>query len=183
MQTAQNSKAPAQRLADRAAEWLVLAAVGAGVLTFVIWFFVIGQTALFALTLAVTAVVIACPDALGLATPTAVAVGTGIGARNGILIKNATALEQTSKIQAIIFDKTGTLTEGKPAVTDTVVFAGNLWQPYPLSRSAWRNSRNTPIVAGKIPQPRSTTCWPNTWIGSSRITSRPWKASGRDMPT
>ena len=123
VQTAQNSKAPAQRLADRAAEWLVLVAVGAGVLTFVIWFFVIGQTALFALTLATTAIVIACPDALGLATPTAVAVGTGVGARNGILIKNATALEQASKIQAIIFDKTGTLTEGKPAVTDTVVFA------------------------------------------------------------
>src|SRR5437016_12007671 len=122
VQTAQNSKAPAQRLADRAAEWLVLAAVGAGVLTFLIWFFVIGQTALFALTLAVTAIVIACPDALGLATPTAVAVGTGIGARNGILIKNATALEQASKIQAIIFDKTGTLTEGKPSVTDMVVF-------------------------------------------------------------
>ncbi len=123
VQTAQNSKAPAQRLADRAAEWLVLAAVSAGVLTFLVWFFVIGQTALFALTLAVTAVVIACPDALGLATPTAVAVGTGIGARNGILIKNATALEQASKIQAIIFDKTGTLTEGKPAVTNSVAFA------------------------------------------------------------
>src|SRR6266699_3842422 len=123
VQTAQNSKAPAQRLADRAAEWLVLTAVSAGVLTFLVWYFVIGQTALFAMTLAVTAVVIACPDALGLATPTAVAVGTGIGARNGILIKNATALEQASKIQAIIFDKTGTLTEGKPAVTDMAVFA------------------------------------------------------------
>jgi Cu2+-exporting ATPase len=123
VQTAQNSKAPAQRLADRAAEWLVLAAVSAGVLTFLVWFFVIGQTALFALTLAVTAIVIACPDALGLATPTAVAVGTGIGARNGILIKNATALEQTSNIQAIIFDKTGTLTEGKPAVTNIIAFA------------------------------------------------------------
>jgi P-type Cu2+ transporter len=123
VQAAQNSKAPAQRLADRAAEWLVLAAVSAGVLTFLVWFFVIGQTALFALTLAVTAVVIACPDALGLATPTAVAVGTGIGARNGILIKNATALEQASKIQAIIFDKTGTLTEGKPTVTTLVAFA------------------------------------------------------------
>jgi Cu2+-exporting ATPase len=123
VQTAQNSKAPAQRLADRAAEWLVLAAVSAGILTFLVWFFVIGQTALFALTLAVTAIVIACPDALGLATPTAVAVGTGIGARNGILIKNATALEEVSKIQAIIFDKTGTLTEGKPAVTNVVAFA------------------------------------------------------------
>ncbi len=122
VQSAQNSKAPAQRLADRAAEWLALAAVGAGLLTFLVWFFVIGQTVLFALTLAVTAIVIACPDALGLATPTAVAVGTGIGARNGILIKNATALEQASRIQAIIFDKTGTLTEGKPSVTDMVVF-------------------------------------------------------------
>src|SRR5258708_27240143 len=70
VQTAQNSKAPAQRLADRAAEWLVLAAVTAGVLTFLVWFFVIGQTALFALTLAVTAVVIACPSALCLSTPT-----------------------------------------------------------------------------------------------------------------
>jgi len=123
VQTAQHSKAPAQRLADRAAEWLVLAAVSAGVLTFLIWLFVIGQTVLFALTLAVTAVVIACPDALGLATPTTVAVGTGIGARNGILIKNATALEQTSRIQAIVFDKTGTLTEGKPVVTTIVAFA------------------------------------------------------------
>ena len=123
VQVAQNSKAPAQRLADRAAQWLVIAAVGTGLLTFLVWFFVIHETALFALTLAVTAVVIACPDALGLATPTAVAVGTGIGARNGILIKNATALEQASRIQAIIFDKTGTLTEGKPSVTDLVPFS------------------------------------------------------------
>ncbi len=122
VQVAQNSKAPAQRLADRAAQWLVIAAVGAGLLTFLIWFFVIHETALFALTLAVTAIVIACPDALGLATPTAVAVGTGIGARHGILIKNATALEQASRIQEIIFDKTGTLTEGKPSVTDLVPF-------------------------------------------------------------
>ncbi len=122
VQTAQNSKAPAQRLADRAAQYLVLFAVGAGLSTFLVWFFVIHQTALFALTLAVTAVVIACPDALGLATPTAVAVATGIGARHGILIKNATALEQASRIRAIIFDKTGTLTEGKPTVTDVMAF-------------------------------------------------------------
>src|SRR5260221_5288105 len=92
VQTAQNSKAPAQRLADRAAEWLVLVAVCAGLLTFLISFFWIPQTPLFAVTLAVTVIVITCPDALGLATPTAVAVGTGIGARTGMLIQNATAL-------------------------------------------------------------------------------------------
>jgi Cu2+-exporting ATPase len=125
VQTAQNSKAPAQRLADRAAQYLVIGAVGAGLLTFLVWFFIIHQTTLFALTLAVTAVVIACPDALGLATPTAVAVGTGLGARHGILIKNATALEQASRIQAIIFDKTGTLTEGKPTVTDILALPAN----------------------------------------------------------
>lgn len=121
VQTAQNSKAPAQRLADQWAQWLVMVAVVVGFVTFGVWFFIIGKTALFALTLGVTALVISCPDALGLATPMAVAVSTGMGARKGILIKNATALEQTSKIQAIIFDKTGTLTEGKPAVTDTVL--------------------------------------------------------------
>src|SRR5258708_34959083 len=87
VQTAQNSKAPAQRLADRAAEWLVLAAVSAGVLTFIVWFFVIGQTALFALTLAVTAVGIACPDALGFATPTAVAGGAGALEAEGRVFK------------------------------------------------------------------------------------------------
>ncbi len=92
-------------------------------MTFLVWFLMIHQTALFALTLAVTVIVIACPDALGLATPTAVAVGTGIGARNGILIKNAVTLEQTSRIQAIIFDKTGTLTMGKPSVTDIAPLA------------------------------------------------------------
>ena len=128
VQTAQNSKAPAQRLADRAAQWLVAAAIGFGALTFLAWFFFgarfvpVGTTPfVFALTLAITVVVIACPDALGLATPTAVMVGTGLGAQNGILFKNATALEQTSKVGAIIFDKTGTLTRGQPEVTDIVV--------------------------------------------------------------
>jgi Cu2+-exporting ATPase len=128
VQTAQNSKAPAQRLADRAAQWLVAAAIGFGTLTFLAWFFLgaryvpAGTTPfVFALTLAITVVVIACPDALGLATPTAVMVGTGLGAQNGILFKNATALEQTSKVGAIIFDKTGTLTRGQPEVTDVVV--------------------------------------------------------------
>jgi heavy metal translocating P-type ATPase len=79
---------------------------------------------MFALTFAISTVVIACPDALGLATPTAVAVGTGLGAKHNILIKDAPTLEQVSKIQAVVLDKTGTLTEGKPKVTDTVVVKG-----------------------------------------------------------
>ena len=120
VETAQNSKAPGQRLADRAAQYLVILAVGAGLITFTVWYFGMGEGLLMALTFAISAVVIACPDALGLATPTAVAVGTGIGAKHNILIKNAATLEQASKIQAVVLDKTGTLTEGKPKVTDVV---------------------------------------------------------------
>lgn len=121
VETAQNSKAPGQRLADRFASYLVILAVGSGVLTFVVWFFLLDQPLLIALTFAISAVVIACPDALGLATPTAIAVGTGLGAKHNILIKDAQTLEQVSKIDAIVFDKTGTLTEGKPTITDVIV--------------------------------------------------------------
>ncbi len=117
VETAQNSKAPGQKIADRFASYLVIVAVGSGLITFIVWYFVLGQPLLFALTFAISAVVIACPDALGLATPTAVAVGTGLGARHNILIKDATTLEQVSKIEAVVLDKTGTLTEGKPKIT------------------------------------------------------------------
>ncbi len=124
VETAQNSKAPGQRIADRAAGWLVIVAIGSGVGAFMGWYFGAGTGLFTALTFAVSAVVIACPDALGLATPTAVAVGTGIGAKHNILIKDAATLENTSRINAIILDKTGTLTEGKPKVTDVVAFSG-----------------------------------------------------------
>ncbi len=116
VQEAQNSKAPAQLLADRASQWLVLIAVLIGLLTFSIWFWWIGQPILFALTLTITVFVIACPDALGLATPMAVMVGTGLGAMNGILFKNAAALEEATRLDVVIFDKTGTLTMGQPEV-------------------------------------------------------------------
>lgn len=124
VETAQNSKAPGQKLADRFAKYLVVVAVGGGLLTFAVWFFIMGQPLLFALTFAISTVVIACPDALGLATPTAVAVGTGLGAKHNILIKDAPTLEQVSKIQAVVLDKTGTLTEGKPKITDVVATKG-----------------------------------------------------------
>ena len=118
VQEAQNSKAPAQLLADKASQWLVLVAVVIGVATFGAWYWIVGETLLLALTLTITVFVIACPDALGLATPMAVMIGTGRGARNGILIKNASALEDATKLNVIIFDKTGTLTQGKPDVVD-----------------------------------------------------------------
>jgi P-type Cu2+ transporter len=118
VQQAQNSKAPGQRLADRAAEYLVILAVGSGIVTFLAWYFFGGAVGITAMTFAISAVVIACPDALGLATPTAVAVGTGIGARHNILIKDAATLENVSRVDAVVLDKTGTLTEGKPSLTD-----------------------------------------------------------------
>jgi Cu2+-exporting ATPase len=124
VQEAQNSKAPAQLLADRASQWLVLAAIVVGIATFVIWYWVIGQTLLFALTLTITVFVIACPDALGLATPMAIMVGTGLGAANGILIKDAAALEEAVKLDVVVFDKTGTLTTGEPKVVQVTPVAG-----------------------------------------------------------
>src|SRR6266699_3981489 len=118
VEAAQNSKAPGQRLADKFAQYLVVLAIGAGLITFLVWFGFAQQPVLTALTFAISAIVIACPDALGLATPTAVAVGTGLGARHNILIKDAPTLEAVSKIQAVVFDKTGTLTEGKPRISE-----------------------------------------------------------------
>jgi Cu2+-exporting ATPase len=121
---AQNSRAPRQRFADRAAAVLVVVAVGAGILTFLGWTILADAPFLTALTFSISAVVIACPDALGLATPTAVAVGTGLGARHNILIKDAATLEGLSRIQTVVLDKTGTITEGKPSVTDLRVSPG-----------------------------------------------------------
>ncbi|HEV3377449.1 MAG TPA: heavy metal translocating P-type ATPase [Thermoleophilaceae bacterium] len=120
VERAQNSKAPGQRLADRAAGVLVIVAISAGLLTFAAWTLFSDEDFLRSLTFAISAVVIACPDALGLATPTAVAVGTGIGARHSILIKDAATLEGIGALDAIALDKTGTLTLGEPAITDLI---------------------------------------------------------------
>ena len=118
---AQASKPPAQVLADRAAVWLTLAAIIFGPLTFIIWYFIASESLVFAFTLAVTVAVIACPDALGLATPMAIQVATTMTAQRGILFKSAVALEDSARLQAVIFDKTGTLTKGAPEVTDVAV--------------------------------------------------------------
>ncbi len=124
VQEAQNSKAPGQRLADRAAFWLVLVALVGGLVTFSAWYFVAGRDVQDALLFAITVVVITCPDALGLATPTAIMVGTGLGARRGILFKHAMALEQAAALDTVVLDKTGTLTRGEPEVVAIATIDG-----------------------------------------------------------
>ncbi|MGY1806634.1 heavy metal translocating P-type ATPase [Blastococcus sp. SYSU D00669] len=119
VQEAQNSKAPGQRLADRAAFWLVFVALLGGGATLVAWL-LSGASFATAILFAITVVVVTCPDALGLATPTAIMVGTGLGARRGVLVKNAAALEASARIDTVVMDKTGTLTRGEPEVTDVV---------------------------------------------------------------
>jgi P-type Cu2+ transporter len=121
VQEAQNSKAPGQKLADRAAFWLVLVALIGGALTFLAWFVLSDRPTDEAVLFAITVVVITCPDALGLATPTAIMVGTGLGAKRGVLFKNALALETAARIEVVVMDKTGTLTKGEPEVTDIIV--------------------------------------------------------------
>ena len=120
VQEAQNSKAPSQELADRAAFWLVLVALVGGSGTFLVWLLV-SRSVSVAILYAISVVVITCPDALGLATPTAIMVGTGLGAKRGILFKNALALEAAAHIQTAVIDKTGTLTKGEPEVTQLVI--------------------------------------------------------------
>ena len=114
---ATSSKAPIAKLADKVSGYFVPAVIGIAVLAAVVWL-ALGASWHFALTIAISVLVISCPCALGLATPTAIMVGTGRGAKSGILIKSATALETAHKIDTVILDKTGTITAGKPVVTD-----------------------------------------------------------------
>lgn len=120
IENAQGSKAPIQAFADKISSKFVPAVIGLAVLTFLVWFFVLGAGFAYALMAFTAVIVIACPCALGLATPTALMVGTGKAAEHGILIKGGEPLEVACKVNAIIFDKTGTLTNGKPEVTDII---------------------------------------------------------------
>ena len=120
VEDAQGSKPPVQRIADIAVTYFIPAVLAIAATAFIVWFFVLHSTLLFALTALISVLVIACPCALGLATPTAVTVGVGRGAELGILIKNGEALEIAEKVTTVVFDKTGTLTKGKPEVTDII---------------------------------------------------------------
>ena len=123
VQEAQGSKAPIQRLADLVSSYFVPVVIMLAIITFIVWYNIGPNPALlFALLNTVAVLIIACPCAMGLATPTAIMVGTGKGAENGILIKDAESLEIAHKVTVIIFDKTGTLTKGEPSVTDVIAF-------------------------------------------------------------
>ena len=123
VQAAQGSKAPIQKLADQVTGWFVPVVIAIGLLTFILWFS-LTRNWTFSLVTLVGVLIIACPCALGLATPTAITVGTGKGAENGLLIKGADSLERAHQVTTIVLDKTGTLTAGKPTVTDFVTVAG-----------------------------------------------------------
>lgn len=136
---AQNSHAPIQNLTDKVSEIFVPAVLILSILTFLVWYVFLGATIAKALIFAVSVVVIACPCALGLATPTALMVGTGRGAKMGILIKNGEVLEEVNDVKTVVMDKTGTITNGKPEVTDII---GNEKQVLSIAASLEESSEH-----------------------------------------
>ncbi len=125
VEDAQGSKAPIQALADKIAAVFVPVVIVIALLAIVVWYFVLGVQFSEALIYFISVLIIACPCAMGLATPTAIMAGTGRGAQLGVLIKNAESLERAHKVTAVVFDKTGTVTEGKPSVTDIYIIGGH----------------------------------------------------------
>jgi P-type Cu+ transporter len=136
VEEAQASKAPIQRFADRVSAYFVPTVVALSLITFVSWYFLVGASFVSSLLAFIAVLVIACPCALGLATPTAIITGTGLGAQRGILIKGGEALEAARKIDVVVFDKTGTLTRGKPEVTDTLDFLSDFSKAQILNYAA-----------------------------------------------
>jgi len=140
VEEAQGSKPPIQRIADKAITYFIPVVLTVAILSFIIWYVIFGSTLLFTLTALISVLVIACPCALGLATPTAVTVGIGRGAELGILIKNGEALEVSEKLTTVIFDKTGTLTKGEPEVTDIIGIGTDETNLLSLAASVEKNS-------------------------------------------
>ncbi len=147
---AQESKSKTQDLANTAAMWLTIVALGGGVITFLIWQFLMGKEFAFAIERTVTVMVIACPHALGLAVPLVVAVCTALAASNGLLIRNRVAFEGARKLQAIIFDKTGTLTEGRFGVTETLVLGDDITEETLRSYAASVDANSAHPIAKAI---------------------------------
>ncbi len=162
VETAQGSKPPVQRIADRVVSYFIPVVLLIAISSFAVWYFVVGNSLLFSLTRLISVLVVACPCALGLATPTAVTVGIGRGAELGILVKNGEALELSEKITTVMFDKTGTLTRGLPEVTDVITFgvsetrlleiAGSLEKDslHPIAEAIVRTAEDRKVPLTKI---------------------------------
>ncbi len=142
VEEAQGSRPPVQRLADRAVSWFIPVVLIIAISSFVAWYLIAGNSLLFSITALISVLVIACPCALGLATPTAVTVGVGRGAELGILIKDGEALEVSDKLTTVVFDKTGTLTKGRPELTDVVPIQGGEDELISLATSLEKNSKH-----------------------------------------
>jgi Cu+-exporting ATPase len=161
VEEAQQSKAPIQQLADTVSSYFVPVVCMIALLSFTLWF-VMDAGFVFALNAFISVLIIACPCALGLATPTAIMVGTGKGAQSGILIKNAEALEKAEKITTVVFDKTGTVTEGKPKVTDVIALQGYAEKEVLLYAAIAEKKSEHPLAeaivsAVKIPIPQASS--------------------------
>ena len=142
VENAQGSRPPVQRLADRVVAYFIPVILAIAILSFAAWYLLAGESLLFSLTVLISILVVACPCALGLATPTAVTVGIGRGAELGILIKNGEALQVSERLTAVLFDKTGTLTRGKPDVTDVIGIGLDENELLKLAGSVERNSQH-----------------------------------------
>ena len=182
---AQGSKAPIARLADVISGYFTPAVIGIAAVTFAAWYLLAPPEDALRLAVlnAVAVLIIACPCAMGLATPTAVMVGMGRGAENGILIKNAETLETLHKVRAVVFDKTGTLTTGKPKVTDvtplgslgenellTAVASVERGSEHPLARAIVAEAENRRLPWSPAEEFRA---WPGVGV-RARLDSRPW---------
>jgi Cu+-exporting ATPase len=191
---AQRSRAPIQRLADQVAGWFVPAVIVAALVAFVVWAMVGPEPRLaFGLVAAVSVLIIACPCALGLATPMSIMVGVGRGAQVGVLIKNAEAIERMEKIDTLVVDKTGTLTEGKPKVVSIVTspefgeedllrFAASVERAseHPLADAIVRAAKERNLVLANVEEfdsPTATMCCSAMSVTCSRWASKPdrWK--------
>jgi Cu+-exporting ATPase len=142
VEEAQGSRPPVQRIADKVVSYFIPTVLTIAFLAFAVWYLIIGNTLLFSLTALISVLVIACPCALGLATPTALTVGVGRGAELGVLVKKGEALEIAEKLTTIVFDKTGTLTRGKPDVTDIITFGIGENELLKLAASVEKNSQH-----------------------------------------
>ncbi len=183
VEEAQGSKAPIQRLADRVASVFVPSVFTVGILTFLIWyFFVPGHLFSRALLNFVSVLVIACPCALGLATPTAVMVGTGLGAENGILIKGGESLERAYRLTMVVFDKTGTLTKGEPEVTDILTAGGHSTEEVWKIALAIEAVSEHPLAQAIAEQGRRDGLRPASIQGFDAISGHGAKATVEGMP-